>query len=856
MGHPGDDELRRWLAGELPPDAADALAAHVDGCRACQDRADRLTRLPATLLADLTAAAGRRPPTPLGPPVLPGYDDLVEVGRGGGGVVYRAKEARTGRPVAVKVFRGGALASPAERERFRAEAQLAAHLRHPHVVTVYAVGGPDDLPFYAMEYIPGGSLAARLDGTPADPKAAAELVRAVAAGVEYAHSNKLVHRDLKPGNVLLDHGPGPFGTPKVSDFGTARLLAPAASPTPTQAVIGTPGYMAPEQAAGRSREVGPAADVYALGAILYELLTGRPPFRGETVLETLQQVQSRDPVPPRQLRPGLPRDLETVCLKCLEKDPRRRYASAQELADDLGRWLKGQPVVARPVGPWGRAARWARRNPAVAASLVLTALVLVGSLVTTTVLWRRAEAHKQQARDIVWMYAQLAKRFLADPDITNAEWETLDRAVGASLDILEGAGEDPGDERKAAFALLQMADAVHRSGRVERGEELTRRATAVLGRLAAADPAYRYDYAQGCMQHASSLLAAGRPDEARARTAEAVRLAEGLVAGDERNDAYRSILADFRMARADDRLARGDAAGAAELLRWVVPTQCELLDKYPYDPTRYRRVGAALGLHARVLAATGRPPEEVAAVAREIAARGCRALAEYPDHPARAGDLLVGFPTAVWVLDRLGRRAEADALVGQVVAAWEAHARDHPEDATAAEQLAVWYGLNGWRGWAADRAATGDRFRQAVAAARRARDLSPTSARTVTLARLLATCPDPGIRRPAEAVGLARGAPGADARQVLGVALFEAGDAAAARTELEAWAAADRAGPAVYPAAYAYLALARHRTGAPDEALALLQSVEDAVRTDPTVGPDTRAMLERARAELGPPAGK
>ncbi|MBX9580983.1 MAG: protein kinase, partial [Gemmataceae bacterium] len=812
----------------------------------------------------LTAAAGRRPPTPLGPPVLPGYDDLAEIGRGGGGVVYRAKEARTGRTVAVKVFRGGALASPAERERFRAEAQLAAHLRHPHVVTVYAVGGPDDLPFYAMEYLPGGSLAARLDGTPADPKAAAELVRAVAAGVEYAHFRKLVHRDLKPGNVLLDDGPGPFGTPKVSDFGTARLLAPAASPTPTQAVIGTPSYMAPEQAAGRSREVGPAADVYALGAILYELLTGRPPFRGETVLETLQQVQSRDPVPPRQLRPGLPRDLETVCLKCLEKDPRRRYATARELADDLDRFLGGRPVVARPVGPVGRAHRAARRNPAVAASLLLTAAVLVGSLAATTVLWRRAEDREEQGWEAFQLFAVAAHRLLATPDLTEREWRNLDRAAELALVKLDEAGGDPERERQVAYAVGQLADTVDRAGRRERGEELTRRAVAVLGRLAAehpADPRYRANYADLCLQHAAVLARLGRVDASHERRREAVRVAVGLVDEKPTSDHYRTVLAEARAVMAGDLIDRGDTAGALELLALVVPTHVALLDRYPDDRDRYAMLNGALVHQARAVLAAGRPVEEYAAVARARADHGCRALLRYPDYPDRARQLLDGLIHPVHVLDHLGRREAADAVVGQVLTTCRELVGRRSDDSAAAHELSRWLFLDGWR-WrgadpdGADPDGAHPLFARAAAEARRAHRLDPTTDRAVWLALVLATCPDPKVRDPARAVELARGAPGADARRVLGAALFEMGKAAAARTELEAWSAADRAGPTDYPAAYAYLALARHRTGATVEARALLQTVEDAIRNDPTVGPDARAVLERVRAEIGPPAGK
>jgi WD40 repeat protein len=350
---------------------------------------------------------------------VPGYEILEEVGRGGMGVVYRARQVSLNRVVALKMVLGGGRANPGELVRFRAEAETLARLAHPNIVTIHEVGEHDGLPFFSLEFVDGGSLAGRVHGSPQPPREAAELVRVLARAVHAAHEKGIVHRDLKPANVLLASGgrappDGDTGTggarpplaglvPKVTDFGLAKRLD-AAGPSLSGAVMGTPSYMPPEQAEGRNRQVGPAADVYALGAILYELLTGRPPFRAPTVTETLLQVLHEEPVPPRRLQPGLPADVETVCLKCLQKEPGRRYPTAAELADDLGRFLDGEPIRARPVGSVERALKWVRRRPAAAALLVLGVVAVVALAGGAVALLdsgrlRQANAQLGEARD-------------------------------------------------------------------------------------------------------------------------------------------------------------------------------------------------------------------------------------------------------------------------------------------------------------------------------------------------------------------------------------------------------------------------------------------------------------------------
>jgi eukaryotic-like serine/threonine-protein kinase len=349
---PVEADLRRMLDDELSPATAAPIEAHVASCPACQAVLERLTDPAAALEIELHVArasahlpAYRPAPPPPGAaarPELPGYEIEAEIGRGGMGVVYRARHISLNRTVAIKTILAGALPPAEAGARFVAEARAVARASHPNIVQVFDLGVSADLAYYVMEFVGGGSLADRL-AEPWPPADAARLIEAVARGVHQAHRAGIVHRDLKPANILL----AADGTPKVGDFGVAKFLQAGPGLTRSQEVIGSPSYMAPEQARGGSAAVGPAADVYALGAVLYEMLAGRRPFVGATPLEVLDQVRTEPPPRPTTIAPAVPKGLEVICLKCLEKDPARRYESAEALADDLRRFLTGGSRV-----PW------------------------------------------------------------------------------------------------------------------------------------------------------------------------------------------------------------------------------------------------------------------------------------------------------------------------------------------------------------------------------------------------------------------------------------------------------------------------------------------------------------------------
>jgi serine/threonine protein kinase len=449
---PSAEKLAGLLADALSTPERDAVARHVEGCACCQGQLAHLTgspdtemwrrgehlppgsqaeertmrrlkRMPCELAAttDLqmagsadhsSSAEGHEPDAGVPElPVVPGYEILREIGRGGMGVVYEARQLGLQRTVAVKMLLTGPQADPKVLARFRAEAAAIARLQHPNIVQIYDVGEVAGRPYFVLEFVPGHNLAESVDATPQPVRFAAQLVQTLARAVHAAHENGVIHRDLKPANILLKDVRQQAGdpsndvsvqaselaalVPKITDFGVAKCAGDESeksdlrSPTVTGEVLGTPNYMAPEQAMVPRQQVGPPADVYALGAILYELLTGRPPFKGQTPLNTVLQVIHSEPVPVTSFQPDVPRDLETICLKCLQKDPRKRYGSARDLADDLQRFLEGEPIRARPVTTPEKLWRWVRRRPLPAALLGAGLVAPVVALVALSLLSSR-----------------------------------------------------------------------------------------------------------------------------------------------------------------------------------------------------------------------------------------------------------------------------------------------------------------------------------------------------------------------------------------------------------------------------------------------------------------------------------
>jgi serine/threonine-protein kinase len=470
-------------------------------------------------------------------PAVPGYEILGELGRGGMGIVYQARHTKLQRLVALKMMKGGAEVSADDLQRFRTEAEAVARLQHPNVVQIHEVGDWEGLPFITLEYCAGGNLARKMDGTPLPPREAAQLTETLAGAIAAAHQKQIIHRDLKPHNVLLTED----GVPKITDFGLAKKLDAGKQQTHKGAIVGTPSYMAPEQAVGEPQAVGPLADVYALGAVLYECLTGRPPFNAATTLDTILQVLQVEPVSPRRLQPKVHVDLETICLKCLAKEPARRYAGARELADDLGRFLAGETIRARPVGKLKRAAKWARRRPALAALLGVSLLTVLG--VSAGVVWHnaqlrverdRAEHNFHRARKVVddMLTAVAEEKLAIEPGMQKTQRALLEKALHYHKEFLQERGDDPEVRKEAALAYHRVADIQRLLENNDAAQQAYEQAIALLSHLAKNYPdegTYRHKLAESYNWLGELHRLGARMDEAGASYREALRLQAQLV---------------------------------------------------------------------------------------------------------------------------------------------------------------------------------------------------------------------------------------------------------------------------------------------------------------------------------------
>ncbi len=407
------EDRTQWLAQY--PDFADEL----EGFITAHDRMEHLT-------APLRAATGATAGMPL-PRAFGDYTLLSEIARGGMGVIYKARQEKPNRIVALKMIRSGQLADDEEIERFHGEAEAVARLDHPGVVPIYEVGQHEGQHFFSMAFVDGQSLAARAAEGPMDPYAAADLIQNVADALQYAHELGVVHRDVKPANVLLDRQ----GRPRVTDFGLAKRQEFKSDLTATGQILGTPNYMPPEQAGGRIAEIGPASDVYSLGATLYHLVAGRPPFLSADPWETIRQVREVEPVSPRRLNPSIPHDLDTICLKCLVKDPRHRYSTAKDLSDELGRFVAGEPIQARPMGRSRRFWRWLTRHPVAAGAIAAAIALLAACAVATFIVARNLEA---KLRSEVVQYNEYAAR--------NVSSSVLQQLASWSRAVTSQAGQE------------------------------------------------------------------------------------------------------------------------------------------------------------------------------------------------------------------------------------------------------------------------------------------------------------------------------------------------------------------------------------------------------------------------------
>jgi serine/threonine-protein kinase len=580
-------------------------------------------------------------PVPAADQLVPGYTIECELGRGGMGVVYKAHQLSLGRTVALKMVLAGAHAGSEQLARFYAEAQSIAHLHHPDIVQIYEIGEIDGLPYFSLEYLEGGSLAQRIGGRPMVPRVAAEMLIRLARAMQAAHQKGVIHRDLKPANVLLTED----GRPKITDFGLAKRLEGDSHQTRTGAVMGTPSYMAPEQAWGLTSEIGPLADQYALGAILYEMLTGRPPFQGATPLETLELARSQEPVPPTRLQPRIPRDLETICLKALQKAPHKRYPDCGALADDVQRYLDEKPILARPVSAPERAWRWCRRNPELAVPLALVAVFLIVATTASSIAAARfAEKNRQldekntqldQAFGVAERGRQAALK--AEQAARNAEQVALDQKRKAEA-IAEVALKQSDFALNSLRFLSVLANQrlrnipntqQVRTELLETAERDLKLAMAEMDRVTEQAGEYRISNVALMKQTAvgihiktgQAFEEMGRLEEAGKQYAIGEEQAEALAVEFPENLDCRQALAYSKLAMGDFLLTRaGKVREAEEMYLKALELRRELLKREPSD-NRSRDLAQVLGALGRACLINGDPARARGYYEEELALR-------------------------------------------------------------------------------------------------------------------------------------------------------------------------------------------------------------------------------------------
>jgi serine/threonine-protein kinase len=616
------------------------LRGELEAFFAAHDRVQILSR---TLRPEETPAATPTLPSfPEGlaetPRAFGDYEELVELARGGMGIVYRARQKSLGRTVALKMLAGGAAASAGEVQRFRQEAEAAARMDHPNIVPIYEVGewSPDEqtpaVPYFAMKLVEGGHLGDHLPRLAEDLRSGVALLARVARAVSYAHQRGILHRDLKPGNILLESPPNDATppTPLVADFGLAKQLSGVATVigtnlTQTGAIIGTPNYMAPEQAWGKPSALTTAADVYALGAILYELLTGAPPFQADNVLDTFVKLRDEQPVPPRQHNPRVDADLEIICLKCLEKEPGKRYASAAELADDLERYTNGEPIQARPAGRVERALKWARRRPAAAALLAVTPLAVLLLVLTLGGWWFTAQlqgalrsseesrtqaessaaiAHQEHERatasfqrglqTIDDLLINLDGRLAQKSGMESVRFEFLGEFLRFSQQLQQERPTDAAARRQLGRIWARIGELRQQVGQFVEAEAALREVVEIQKALADEfpdQPQYRFDLAATHAQRARLLAGTRRTNDARGAYESASALAAELAAQNPGNLDFRQFAIRMRFEQANLAEESGKRDEARAMYEEALRRQEKLITDFPNSAPAHSFLG-------------------------------------------------------------------------------------------------------------------------------------------------------------------------------------------------------------------------------------------------------------------------
>lgn len=768
---PSLEALGRFGMGRTGDSTDLALEGHINGCPLCQGVLDRLVAR--DILADEEGAVAFE-----NLPRLPGLEMGRELGRGGMGVVFLARELHPDREVAVKFLSTGPFASARDRGRWLREARAAARVRHPHIVPLYRVDEADGWLYLVLEYVPGGSLKERLNG-PLPPRVAASLLAPVARALEQLHLAGILHLDIKPANLLIDSPPRTpldWAPLKLADFGIARSGEDMATTgSSLGAAQGTLAYMAPEQLAGRRAALGPASDIHAMGAILYELMTGRPPFQGASTIETLDQVRGQEPVPPRRLNPAIPRDLETICLTCLQKNPDRRYGSAEALAEDLHRWLDGRPILARPVSSLERGWRWYRRHPSVAALAIALTLSLSVGFLSVVVLWRRAESERiraeaesaraeadfRTATEVLHQFVKFTSEIPVPKVFDERSLVPLFESTrGRLLDIVQKRpGSDP-ILRELALVDLRLGGCLGQEGRWNEARAILEESVESLDELSRRMPLDRsacINYLWACRARADTSEHLERPEVGLFYLRRAMEAGEAIARRWPSSEALVD-LASMRSDLAAVLARRGDRVAARELLQanvstfnprpgltmdhpgvpaWCILAPIEMNrhrsrfeDPGAVPPTTLTHAASSSNRLARLgsPAMEALPAHEWAGVILD-AMRGAIRDGERRMHEADVGYWLCRLLIRIAAEDRNhGRLEDSRRTVERIVELGKALVSRYPDQAASFLVLSTGY-LNrskiAWKGKVLDHPAIERHLTQAVEAARQAVAISP-----------------------------------------------------------------------------------------------------------------------------------